>query len=412
MTEPELGVRTGEGGTYTVFARPWHRFPPLAAAGYPLHLTIAADGYIATTQVVTIPSHQRLLTAPAPVIGANVITLSSNAGLVTGQRLLIGPAGPDQESRTIASVGPGANQVTLAAAVVNLHAVGSAVVPDEFAPVAVADILMHRAPVTIGGRSVRRNASGIGTTPVANASIAVQGIWRTAQDVRQHLPAAAAATVSLAPGLYTPRAVGAALAAQDLPAVTGDDKLLIDQTSSGDSFIGISNRLNLVAPPLPPPYSVLRIDAGTPEATEYIGLAGAGGLGGANEAGRVALDHALRMPHRRDALMQLVAPQPAAVPKFFADAGAPGDTCVFLSDIAGLDTADTVAITGGAAPREYQRVRTFTAVSDADGYFQLPPVSRVAQIRLAASAPALPAVTIEFQPNYSQRGNWLDIVFP
>lgn len=412
VAEPELGVRTGEGGTYTVFARPWHRFPPLAAAGYPLHLTIAADGYIATTQVVTIPSHQRLLTAPAPVIGANVITLSSNAGLVTGQRLLIGPAGPDQESRTIASVGPGANQVTLAAAVVNLHAVGSAVVPDEFAPVAVADILMHRAPVTIGGRSVRRNASGIGTTPVANASIAVQGLWRTAQDVRQHLPAAAAATVSLAPGLYTPRAVGAALAAQDLPAVTGDDKLLIDQTSSGDSFIGISNRLNLVAPPLPPPYSVLRIDAGTPEATEYIGLAGAGGLGGANEAGRVALDHALRMPHRRDALMQLVAPQPAAVPKFFADAGAPGDTCVFLSDIAGLDTADTVAITGGAAPREYQRVRTFTAVSDADGYFQLPPVSRVAQIRLAASAPALPAVTIEFQPNYSQRGNWLDIVFP
>ena len=388
VAEPELGVRTGEGGTYTVFARPWHRFPPLAAAGYPLHLTIAAEGYIATTQVVTIPSHQRLLTAPAPVIGANVITLSSNAGLVTGQRLLIGPAGPDQESRTIASVGPGANQVTLAAAVVNLHAVGSAVVPDEFAPVAVADILMHRAPVTIGGRSVRRNASGIGTTPVANASIAVQG-----------------------PDCI-PRARSAALAAQDLPAVTGDDKLLIDQTSSGDSFIGISNRLNLVAPPLPPPYSVLRIDAGTPEATEYIGLAGAGGLGGANEAGRVALDHALRMPHRRDALMQLVAPQPAAVPKFFADAGAPGDTCVFLSDIAGLDTADTVAITGGAAPREYQRVRTFTAVSDADGYFQLPPVSRVAQIRLAASAPALPAVTIEFQPNYSQRGNWLDIVCP
>ena len=277
VAEPELGVRAGEGGTYTVFARPWHRFPPLAAAGYPLHLTIAADGYIATTQVVTVPSHQRLLAAPAPAIGASVITLSSNAGLVTGQRLLIGPAGPDQESFTIASVGPGANQVTLAAAVVNAHAVGSAVVPDEYAPVAAADILMHRAPVTIGGRTVRRNASGIGTTPVANASIAVQGVWRTAQDVRQHLPAATAATVSLAPGLYAARAVGAALAAQDLPAVAGDDKLLIDQTSSGDSFIGISNRLNLVAPPLPPPYSVLRIDAGTPEATEYIGLAGAGG---------------------------------------------------------------------------------------------------------------------------------------
>jgi hypothetical protein len=412
VAEPELGVKSGEGGTYTVFARPWHRFPPLAAPGYPVHLTLAADGYIATTQVATVSSHQRQLAAPAPAIGANVITVSSNAGLVTGQRLLIGPAGPDQESFTIASVGPGANQVTLAAAIVHAHGVEAAVVPDEFAPLAVADVLMHRAPVTIGGRSVRRNASGIGTTPVANASIAVQGIWRTAQDVRQHLPAATATTVSLAPGLYAARAVGAALAAQDLPAVAGDDKLLADQASSGDSSLDISNRLNLVAPPAPPPFSVLRIDAGTPEAAEYIGLAGADGFGGANEPGRVALDHALRMPHRRNALVQLVAPQSAPAPKFFADAGAPGDICVFLSDTAGLDTADTVAITGGTAAREYQRVRTFTAVSDADGYFQLPPVSRVAQIRLQASAPALPPVTIEFQPDYSQRGNWLDIVFP
>jgi hypothetical protein len=412
VAEPELGVKTGKGGTYTVFARPWHRFPPLAAAGYPVHLTIAADGYIATTQVATVPSHQRLLAAPSPAIGANVITLSSNAGLVTGQRLLIGPAGPDQESLTIASVGPGANQVTLAAAIVHPHAVGAAVVADEFAPVAVADILMHRVAVTIGGRSVRRNASGIGTTPVANASIAVQGIWRTAQDVRQHLPPATAATVSLAPGLYAARAVGAALAAQDLPAVAGDDKLLVDQASSSDSSIAISNRLNLVAPPSPPPFSVLRIDAGNPEAAEYIGLAGADGFGGANEPGRVALDHALRVPHRRDALVQLAAPQSAAAPKFFADAGAPGDTCVFLSDIAGLDTADTVAITGGTAAREYQQVRTFTVVSNAEGYFLLPPMSRIAQIRLQASAPALSTVTLEFQPDYSQRGNWLDIVFP
>jgi hypothetical protein len=412
VAEPELGVRAGEGGTYTVFARPWHRFPPLAAAGYPVHLTIAADGYIATTQVVTVPSHQRLLAAPSPAIGTNVITLSSNAGLVTGQQLLIGPAGPNQESLTITSVGPGANQVTLAAAIVNPHGVGAAVVPDEFAPVVVSDILMHRAPVTIGGRSVRRNASGIGTTPVANASIVVQGIWRTAQDVRQHLPAATAATVSLAPGLYAARTIGAALAAQDLPAIVGDDKFLVDQASSGDSSVGISDRLALVVPPSPPPHSVLRIDAGNPETAEYIGLAGASGPGGVNEPGRAALDHALRMPHRRHALVELVAPQSTAAPKFFADAGAPGDTCVFLSDTAGLDTAATVAISGGTAAPEYQRVRTFVAVSDADGYFQLPPVSRIAQIRLEASAPALPAVTIEFQPDYSRRGNWLDIVFP
>jgi hypothetical protein len=157
---------------------------------------------------------------------------------------------------------------------------------------------------------------------------------------------------------------------------------------------------------------VLRIDPGTPEAAEHIGLAGIGGLGGANEPGRVALDHALRASHRRNARVNRVDPQPAAAPKFFTDAGAAGDACVFLSDTAGLDAARTVAITGGAAAREFQQVRTFATASDAGGYFQLPPLSRVAQIRLEANAPALPLTTIEFQPDYSQRENWVDIVFP
>jgi hypothetical protein len=410
VAEPELDVKTGDGGTYTVYGRPWHRFPPLAALGYPVHLTIESDGYLASTQVVTVPTHQRLLVAPAPAIGSTVITLSSNGGLVAGQRLLIGPAGPDQECLTVATIGPGANQVTLAAPTANPHGVGAAVVADEFAPVAVPDVLMHRAPVTVRGRTVRQNATGVGTTPVANASITLLGIWRTARDVAQHLPAAPTAVVSLAPGLYAARGVGATLAAQDLPVVAGDDKLLAAPASSGDAFAGISNRLNLVVPPAPPPHSVLRIDADNPEAAEHIALAGASGWGGPDEPGRITLDHGLRLAHRRNVRVQRVAPQPPATAKTFSDAGVPGDTCVFLSDITGLSTADTVAIAGGPAPREYQLVRTFTAISDADGHFALPPVSRIAQMRLQASVP--PAVTFEFQPDYAQRENWIDIVFP
>jgi hypothetical protein len=411
VSEPELGVKAGEGGTYTVFARPWHRFPPLAAASYAVHLTIEADGYIPATQIVTVPTQQRLLAAPAAV-GTNEITLSNSAGLGTGQRLLIGPAGPDQESLTIANIGPGPNQIALAAPLVNPHGLGAAVVADEFFPVAVADLSMRRASVTIRGRTVRWNKSGLGTTPVANASIVLQGIWRTAGAVRQHQQAASAATVSLTPGLYAARGVGSTLAAQDLLAEVGDDKLLVEQASAGDSFASISNRLNLVAPPAPPPHSVLCIEADNPEAVEYIGLAGASGLGGADEPGRVVLDHALRLAHRRNVRVARVSPQPAAPAKSFTDGGAPGDACVFLSDIAGLDLADTVAIVGGSAPREYQQVRVISAISDADGYFRLPPVSRIAQMRLHASAPALPLVAIEFQPNYAERENWIDVVFP
>jgi hypothetical protein len=412
VTEPELDVKTGDGGTYTVNGRPWHRFPPLAAPDYSVHLTIEADRYLASTHIVAVPTYQRLLVAPAPAIGSNVITLDSISGLTTGQRLLIGPGGPDQESLTIANIGPSTNQVTLAVPLVHPHGVGAAVVADEFAPVEVADILMHRMPVTVRGRTVRQNKTGVGTMPVANASIVVQGIWRTARDVQQHLPAAAAAAVSLAPGLHAARGVGATVTPQALPPVVGDDKLLVTPASAGDSFANVSNRLNLVVPPAPPPYSVLCIDADDLEAAEYIGLAGADGLGGADEPGRVEFDHALRLAHRRNIRAQRVAPLPPAPPRTLTDAGEPGDSCVFVNNVTGLAAVGTVAVAGGPAPREYQQVRTFEATSNSEGYFGLPPLSRVAQIRINASAPPLAAVTFDYQPDYAQRENWIDVVFP
>jgi hypothetical protein len=411
VSEPGLAVNTGGGGTYTVFGRPWHRFPPLAAPNYPLHVTIEADRYLAFTQVITVPTYQRTVAAPAPAIGATVLTLNSSIGLFSGQLLLIGPAGPDQESLTIANSGPGANQVTLAAPLAKAHPVGAAVAADEFVPVAVPDALMHRLPVVVRGRAVQRNATGIGTTPVANASIAVQGLWRTARDVSQHLPAVAANVVSLAPGLYEARPVGASLAAQNLPAVAGDDKLLVAAASSGDTFVDISDRQNLVAPPAPPPYSVLRIDADQPREAEHVAITAMAGFGAPDEPGRISLAHALSASHRGGARVQRVAPQPPAAPTALSDAGVPGDPCVFVNDVAGLSAADTVAISGGPGLPEFQQVRMFAATSDAAGYFQLPPLSRVAQITLSGTAAALAPVTIDFQPDYTQSANWVDVVF-
>jgi hypothetical protein len=329
---------------------------------------------------------------------------------VTGQRLLIGPAGVNQESLTIANVGPAANQVTLAAPIVHPHAIGAPVVADEFSPIVLADVLMHRVPVILRGRAVRQNATGIGTTPIANASIALQGLWRTTHDVQQHFPALAPNLVSLTPGLYAARGGGATLAAQALPVIAGDDKLLVSAAPPGDTFIDISDRQSLVAPPSPPPHSVLRIDADHQSTAEHLTITAMAGLGAADEPGRVFLAHALNLPHGRGVRVQRVVPQLPAPAKAFTDSGIRGDVCVFVGDVAGLNTADTVVISGGPVAPEFQQVRLFTAISDADGYFQLPPLSRVAQIRLNASAAALTPVTIDFQPNYTQSQNWIDVV--
>jgi hypothetical protein len=198
VAEPELGVRDGRRRHLHGVRGPWHRFPPLAAAGYPLHLTIAADGYIATTQVATIPSHQRLLSAPAPAIGANVITLSSNAGLVMGQRLLIGPAGRTRKvARSRVSVRERTrSRWRLPSSMRTRWACGRC---GRVRARRRCRYLMHRAPGDHRRRSVRRNASGIGTTPVANASIAVQGLWRTAQGRSPTSSSRRRRDVSLAP---------------------------------------------------------------------------------------------------------------------------------------------------------------------------------------------------------------------
>jgi hypothetical protein len=47
LVEPELDVNINADGSLAIVARPWMRFPPLAAPSYPIHFTVAAEGYLA-----------------------------------------------------------------------------------------------------------------------------------------------------------------------------------------------------------------------------------------------------------------------------------------------------------------------------------------------------------------------------
>lgn len=409
VAEPQIDTRTGEGGIFILMARPRRRVPPLPASGVTLHFTLGADGYLAVAHSVTLPTYERTLAPPAPAVGAQVIDLSSNAGLSAGQLLLFGPVGPNQEQRSVAQLGPGPHQVRLSAPLAQAHAVGD---PVAAAPLTLPDLPLHRAPVRIRGRAVRRSTvATAATSPVANAVIQVQGIWRTQADLRKHLPAVPATLVSLAPGLYAARDIGATLAAQDLPVVPGEDKLLLAEAPAGSTRIRLSDRRNLAAPPALPPFSVLRIDADHPEAAEYLRILALDPDGAADEPATVTLAAPLRLAHRALVRVQRVQPKPAGAAKVLAVAASAGDTCVFLKSSGGLAGAATVHIAGGVVSDEYQQVRTFTAISDADGYFALPPLSRVAQIHIHASAAALSAVELDVQPDYGQPDNRLDLVF-
>ena len=79
----------------------------------------------------------------------------------------------------------------------------------------------------------------------------------------------------------------------------------------------------------------------------------------------------------------------------------------------GLVGADEIEITGGPRPDEYHRVKTFSVTSDAEGYYRLPPLTRVAQLEIHAEkmigAQTFHATTV-FRPDYQQRDNRLDFI--
>jgi hypothetical protein len=87
-----------------------------------------------------------------------------------------------------------------------------------------------------------------------------------------------------------------------------------------------------------------------------------------------------------------------------------GDTTVFVSTLDVTGSA-IVEIAGGPHPAEYRVASRYEAQTNSNGYYRLPPLSRIAQVAIEASdGGAHPAVTTERTPNYGVAENVLDLV--
>ena len=267
------------------------------------------------------------------------------------------------------------------------------------------DIALHREPTVITGRTVRAN--GNTTTPLAGATVSVTGLWRTPPPANLDVPADPPLLVSLRPPLYADRAVVTGhFQPRDLPPIAGDDKSLLDDVLAGANPIRLSNRQNLA------PGDMLLIDVGQPDLTEFLAISTITGGSTADQPARITLDYPVAWAHRRNAVVQKVSPQPLGAMRQFTVEALAGDTCVFLDNVAGLATVHEVQITGGTSPDEYHSLKSFSATSDADGYYRLPPLSRVAQLEIHAEK-TVGAQTFStqtpFRPDYNLRENRLDL---
>lgn len=357
-------------------------FPGLALRNYTVQLTIQAQGYIPRQVTAVIPNDQRTIVGPPPALNDTVITLNDTARLNAGEFLLIGPPVPTWSMVKIRSLGPAPNQVIFAPALPRSYSIGDPVVPvvpSNFAPTRLGDVTLHRQPVVIRGRVVRVSS---GITPLAGATIRVTGIWRKAPPANLTVPADPPNLVSLHPPIYFDRMPGTAqLRRRNLPGLPdtpANEKRLLEHVSPGSRDIFLTNQVGLSMT------SILLIDVANPELVEFVEVDTVTGGATPDLPVRIALKHALAFEHRAGALVQVANAHPLGAILQFAQAAQSGDTCVFLANLSGLAAGNEARITGGPNPDEYHRVNLFSVTSNADGYYRLPPMSRVAQLEILA----------------------------
>jgi hypothetical protein len=274
--------------------------------------------------------------------------------------------------------------------------------PNSFTPPQL-NIALHREPVFIAGRTGR--VVGHGTAPLAGAVVSVTGIWRIAPPANVAVAPDSPDIVSLQPALYSDRGVPAALRHRDIIPVLGNDKTVIDEILPGADSIRLSNRLGLAAG------DVLLIDAEDSSLSEFLAIKILSSAAPAAQPTAVILEHRAIHAHRRGTLAQRVNLQPPGSDRHFTVDALLGDSCVFLDAASGLVAGQEVEISGGPAPAEYHSVMNFSVASDADGYYRLPPLSRVAQLDIHAEK-TVGAQTFQatrtFRPDYRQRENRID----
>ncbi len=275
--------------------------------------------------------------------------------------------------------------------------------PASFAP-RTRELFLHRLPVVIRGRTV---LSGTGpTTPIGGATVRITGIWRTPPPAYAMVPSSPPNLICVEPPVYTERetAVGT-LRRCDLTPALGEDKRLLEPCEAGSGTLRLSDRQNLNAGDL------LRLDAEKPDRMEHIAVESIAGGSTPDQEAEIALAQSTAREHRRGAIVQRVTPAAPGAVNTLVDTAIPGDSTFFTDGLAGLAGADFARLDGSAPDPEYHQIRLYSAVSDADGYFRLPPISRTAWVLLEAGDGMHAPVVQVFSPDYEEYENDVDFVF-
>lgn len=272
--------------------------------------------------------------------------------------------------------------------------------PDTFADANLLQVGLRRTPTVVSGRTVQLDVQNR-SQPVAGATVDVSGIWRSVADIDLAAgPDNGARFLSLSPALSVDR--GAA----DLTIVTltpaGAPTSLTASAAAGDTLIDVLTPAGIA------PGSVVRIGLNDPDRVEHLLVVQVLARSDVNSPGQLRLAHPLRRSHGRGEPVDVVAVAGAGPDASFTEGSRRGDSLVFVDTTAPFGSSQAVRLSTPGMDDEFATGYRLTAVSDAEGFYRLPRVSRIAAFRVSAVAGPLTA-TADFTPNYGLFSNGLDL---
>lgn len=395
---PSASIRTVDAGVVGVEGKPAEVFSPTLAASQTVSFNIGAPRFTTRHLDVTLPSSLRSLTGPSSAL----LSLDSAAGLTVGMRLLLGtPDSTGVELATISAIGPGPNQVTLPEAPTITFPAGSAVQP------LLADqaLALHPEPVTIEGCVLKR--SGANVTTLANASVRLSKLWievpPAGSTVQPEPPTPGVFPPppwdppigALWPPMYTDFPKGSSIEFEDRPVDSAmTSKTILDDAPPGTTQLRFSDASGLALG------DVVAIDADDNGRREIVEVTKIALTGAAIDWARITINNPLQLLHRNNAIvrrLQTVAPSLTRVLNYDA---ASGDG-VLLFDTTTVTGSHQVRLVDGTR-HAFHRVSIYSATSDSQGYYRLPPITRAGKIELAAKDSGSAAhVEVEIVPDYS-----------
>jgi hypothetical protein len=399
---PVVSVRIVGDGLVGVAGKAAQAFSPALATNATVSIDISAPHF--TTRHLDVPFACSLRTLMAPAGAA--LTLDSAAGLIAGSRLLIStPDGLPAEIGTVSVLGPGVNEVTLENVPSAVYPVGSLVQP--LPPDAALEL--HHEPVLIAGRVLKR--SGATLAPLANATVRVSKLWRQVPLAGSAAPPEPpmvglppppspwpAPIAPIFPPLYGDFAAGTLLEVEDRPVDAGmSAKTLLDDNAAGMMELRLSDAVGLAVG------DVLAIDADDTGTREILDVAAIALSATAADWARVTFHNPLALAHRAGRIVRRLAPIAPAVTRILNYDGVAGDGAL-LFDTTAIAGTHQVRVTDAGPPirHSYHQLAILAAVTDADGFYRLPPLTRAGKIEIAAKDSGSAATgAVELVPDYS-----------